>query len=71
MPDKLTTHQTIYNCARCGKDHEDLEFVRFQRPVEDRDGRTWEWWAHCPTNHDPILMHAEQVGDKYLSEEEH
>ena len=75
MPDDMkateTTIQTIYNCARCGNDHENLEFVRFQRPIEDRDGRTWEWWATCPVNGDPVLMHAEQTSHGFFSEEEH
>ena len=38
-------------CARCGQDHERLEFVPFSRAP---DGATH--WAKCPNACDPILL---------------
>ena len=42
----------IRRCARCGKNHDALEFQRFRRPPASG----FEWWALCPTNGEPILM---------------
>jgi hypothetical protein len=42
-------------CARCGEDHEGLEFKLFTHVVDDMDG-PWTHWALCPTNGEPILM---------------
>ena len=41
----------VKRCARCGKNHDALEFNRFRRPPTG-----FEWWAPCPTNGEPILM---------------
>lgn len=46
----------VIGCARCGQDHEPLDFKAFERPVVDQDGTTWTHWAPCPTNGDPILL---------------
>ena len=45
----------VGECARCGEDHEPIDFKAFERPVVDNDG-TWTHWAPCPTNGDPILL---------------
>jgi hypothetical protein len=43
----------VKGCARCGKDHEGLEFMRLRRPAKD-----FQWWAPCPTFGEPILMRS-------------
>lgn len=51
---------SIKNCARCGKNHEDLEFTKFTgRPVIDQHGNEWNWWAFCDNTNDPILLRVE------------
>ncbi len=50
----------LINCARCGGNHDCIEWERLERPVEDDDG-LFEYWSPCPTNGQPILM---QVKDK-------
>lgn len=47
---------TVRGCARCGEDHEELEFERLQRPIQEDDGRDYTHWAPCPTNGQPILL---------------
>lgn len=47
----------IVNCARCGKDHDELIFKQFaQNPIEDSDGTIWNYWAMCPDTKEPILL---------------
>lgn len=41
----------IGGCARCGQNHEQLEFKRLERPVSALD-----FWAACPTNGEPVLL---------------
>lgn len=54
---RATRRINILNCARCGKDHAALLFVRFiGEPIEDTDGTVWNWWSHCPEHMEPILM---------------
>jgi hypothetical protein len=43
-------------CARCGSDHRGLWWEELVRPVLDREGVEWSWWAACPSNGQPILM---------------
>lgn len=54
---------TIHNCARCGQNHEDLEFLLFENPIEDTDGTVWNYWSVCPTNNEPILLKVKQIDD--------
>jgi hypothetical protein len=49
------TKSGVLHCARCGQDHEAVEWHKFQRPIEDDDGTVWGYWATCPTTGDPIL----------------
>lgn len=56
MSDKPTRVLGVQNCARCGEDHAELNYVRFVRPIEDDDGTVWAWWATCPNTGDPVLM---------------
>jgi len=47
---------SVYNCARCHKDHKKLEFHEFTFPVEDSDGTKWTHWVLCPFSEEPILL---------------
>lgn len=53
-------HQVV-SCARCGGDHEDIEFRKLARPIDVKmDGIAamvrYAHWAPCPTTGEPILM---------------
>jgi hypothetical protein len=37
-------------CGRCGKAHDNLEFVKFKRPHDE-----FTHWASCPNTGEPIL----------------
>ena len=67
---RQTLYVPVFNCARCGQDHAEIKYKQFKRPFVDSDGTIYQWWAICPVNNDPILMHAEQVRDGYLPEVE-
>jgi hypothetical protein len=57
---------TVNSCARCGKDHEHLEFRKFRNnPIIDPDGITWSYWGMCPIMGEPILLTFEdcKIGD--------
>lgn len=59
MPKQVELYH-IKNCARCGKDHEQLIFHLFTEPVRVGDGDIqYTRWAKCPTNGEPILMRYE------------
>jgi len=48
----------IINCARCGKDHENIQTQAFTHPVlEDLPSEKvlYSHWALCSTNGEPIL----------------
>ena len=49
----------ISNCARCGQDHEDIEYESFTHPIVDSDRTEWTHFAKCPTNGQPILIKME------------
>lgn len=55
MAELKTVVTTVIGCARCGNDHEAIEFKRFEIPIKDDDG-LWEYWALCPVSGDPILL---------------
>lgn len=38
-------------CARCGGDHDQLEFTELKQSQNE-----WTHWASCPTNGEPIMM---------------
>lgn len=40
----------VNHCARCGQDHEGLEFSPFTNPCGE-----WTHWAMCPVVREPIL----------------
>ena len=41
----------VKKCARCGKDHKAVRFMKFINP-----GGEYTHWAHCPFTDDPLLM---------------
>lgn len=46
----------IQGCSRCGGEHADLEFRQLQQAIQLGElGPTWDFWAACPTNGEPIL----------------
>lgn len=45
----------VNRCARCGQDHEGLEFRLFDRPCGE-----WTHWAMCPVTQEPILCRIEE-----------
>ena len=47
----------VWHCARCGHDHANLLFRKFEYPIVDCNDLTWDWWATCPQTGDPILMY--------------
>lgn len=46
----------VRSCARCGGDHDNVQWEQLQRPIVDDDGTAWTHWAPCPTNGQPILQ---------------
>ena len=49
-------HVDVRSCARCGQDHEKLEFKLLTNPIPDGDFY-WTHWASCPTNGEPVLLY--------------
>lgn len=49
----------IGHCARCGNGHSAVEFEELEHPVADGDGTTWDYWAPCPNNSQPILLRVD------------
>ena len=45
----------VFNCARCGKDHKDLEFWKLTRQLD------MSHWALCPETQEPILLQFHEV----------
>ncbi len=43
----------VENCARCGKNHRNLEFNRFTRVCKD-----FTHWAMCPVTRQPVMLQA-------------
>lgn len=50
----------IKNCARCGEDHDLVEFSKFKKPIPEhvsvRKMKMWTHWAMCPKTNEPILL---------------
>lgn len=46
------------DCSRCGGEHENLDFLRLDPPM-DVGGVLFTHWALCPTNENPILLKVE------------
>lgn len=62
----------VKGCARCGQDHADVKFRKLAKPIpappadviapgpikaDKVERRDYDWWAMCPTNREPIVMH--------------
>lgn len=45
---------SIYNCARCGGTHKDLE-------IKKLSNSDYSHWAPCPTNGEPVLIKFEKI----------
>lgn len=56
MRNEVIILERLDDCARCGQTHEGLSFWVLTRPVVDNDGTTWDAFAWCPTNGEPILL---------------
>jgi hypothetical protein len=48
---------SIKDCARCGTDHNDLEFNKFIGDPIECDDHVYTHWGKCPVSGDPILMY--------------
>lgn len=55
----------IINCARCGGEHDDLEFEKLLRPMSANDfyydeapegAGEGKYWTMCPTVEQPIIL---------------
>lgn len=53
----------VRGCARCGGDHNEIQWETLERPIVDEDGTTWTEWAPCPANGQPILSRQQPVGE--------
>ncbi len=50
--------QSIFQCARCGGTHVELEFKLLHNLIVDNDGTVWNYWTLCPETGEPILLRA-------------
>lgn len=55
----------LKSCARCGGNHDSLEFKEFKIPIKDSDKETWTHWATCPSTGDPVLMKIPKSEDEH------
>lgn len=56
-----TIVSSVYNCARCHGNHDELSFKEMIHPIMYDDARGIgtvfaSHWALCPTSSDPILL---------------
>jgi hypothetical protein len=64
VDEKLGFVGDLLHCARCGENHSGIIWKKFVIPIVDDDETTWDWWAMCPINNDPILLrHIEEKKD--------
>lgn len=47
----------VEKCARCGEDHDDVAFQRFERPIKHKE--EWTHWGTCPKTGEPIILRVE------------
>lgn len=53
--DKFKT--SVKSCARCGHDHNEVEFQALRAPITaDSGDAEWTHWAPCPVTGEPILL---------------
>ena len=48
----ITMKVDVQRCARCGEDHQAMEFNRFDTPLDEE----WTHWALCPVRHEPVVL---------------
>jgi hypothetical protein len=53
----------ISNCARCGGNHQDLEFQELKQPHDPEGPENYTHWAMCPTLDEPILAFEYDMPD--------
>jgi len=53
-----TSKFSFTDCARCGQDHKDLEFMEFINPCELGSA-----WAMCPNMKEPIILKVVELDD--------
>lgn len=51
-----TLLKDVVGCSACGKDHNNVLFWRFQQPMTNECGESFDYWCTCPDNGDPVLM---------------
>lgn len=47
---------TVRGCARCGKMHKNILFLRLKKPTTDKTH-----WSLCPNTQEPILLKIVEV----------
>lgn len=52
----VVTHVHVRGCARCGEDHEHLEFQRFLSNPPEINGQALTHYGTCPVTLEPILL---------------
>ena len=55
---KHSITRRIDYCARCGEDHRNIVFHRFQGNFISSDGNDFQYWGWCPRYLEPIIYHA-------------
>jgi hypothetical protein len=50
---------SIKNCARCGEDHELLDFKLLSNPIAE-----WTHFSICPKTDEPILLEIVETEDE-------
>jgi hypothetical protein len=53
----------VTSCARCGKDHERVDFDPFFEPIRHGGEVVATHYGTCPKTQQPILMLVTQVGE--------
>jgi hypothetical protein len=68
----FVTKRTLRDCPRCGHDHENIEILKFSRPVIDpspsdpTDPCQYHYWATCPSTGEPIPLKSRNKEDIYM-----
>lgn len=56
----------VYSCARCTRDHSDIEFKPFHlNTISDPSG-DYTHWAACPISNEPVLLRVTPVEEEHL-----
>ena len=53
----------VTNCARCGKNHDGIEFKKLKKPAI-ADKTVYRYFAHCPETKEPLLMRILKIKTK-------